>query len=128
MNDYSHKRANFIGWSVVHFEFLVSDLGFQWPTHGARLYTNADEKTFVMSDWLSFERDDVLVILMNDYHPYDYGFQLLIADPSDRVPDSGIKPSSAEMIYYKTKENQDREQSYLTEAAKVLRQHLPSRG
>lgn len=111
---YETKRNNFINNTLKYFEFLCSEYGFDKPIHDECIQENG----VILNDYLKYENRSIdrLIVISNSYHPVDYGFEINFYKPS-----ISIKHGDSKMVYYVLKEKQDVEQSYLFEAAKVLK-------
>ncbi len=103
---YIIKRDNFVKKVKLYFDFLISEYKFECTYQKNEL-----------SDKFEFTCDkfDFKVVLLNAYHPVDYGFEINLIN---------LKTKSEEMIYYLLKENQDIEQEYLKQAAEFFKIYL----
>lgn len=107
--EYDLKRNNFVEKTKKYFDFLLSEYKYNNP-----IYNNyIQENGFITRDTFTYQGTESNIIISNSYHPVDYGFAITIV--------SSVKE---EIIYYKLKEEQDVEQSYLTEAANFLKNYL----
>ena len=102
------RRKNFIEKTKVNFEFLVSELGFNTPKH---LKTTQPNGT-IIQDKIEYDKKDKKIIILNSYHPADYGFEINLIEK---------ETGETEMLHHVLKESQDVEQSYLKLAAEFLR-------
>jgi hypothetical protein len=112
--EYETKRKNFRSKALELFGFLVGEFGYSKP-----ILTKAEQKNgVVISDRFEYRNESIdrLILVHNDYHPVDYGFAIEIYRPSisERYGD-GI------LAFHILKEDQDINQWYLLEAAKVFR-------
>ena len=108
---YDFKRSNFIDKTKKYFDFLVSELDFEGPLHTFHEQENGS----ITRDEFQYEGPKSRIIILNAYHPVDYGFEINFMDKLS---------GKAEMIYYVLKEKQDIEQSYLQKAADYLKAEL----
>ena len=108
---YEIKRKNFLEKTKLHFEFLVTEIGFDRPNH--KFYQQ--ENGTVTRDEFQYNGLNKNIIILNIYHPVDYGFEIKIANKLS---------GKTEMIHYVLKEKQDIEQSYLQNSAKILKDQL----
>jgi tetratricopeptide (TPR) repeat protein len=109
---YQYKRKNFIDNTLQYFSFLETEFAFSEPKQTFYKQKNGT----VTSDTIAYENISLnrIIEVSNDYHPYDYGFQINIIDTQ-----SGTKV----MLSYVLKEKQDIKQEYLIEQAEVLRDY-----
>ena len=108
---YDIKRNNFIQKTKKYFDFLVSELDFESPRHKFHEQENGS----VTRDEFQYEGLNSRIVILNAYHPLDYGFEINLMDKSS---------GKTEMIHYVLKEKQDIEQSYLRKAAEYLKAEL----
>lgn len=108
---YEIKRNNFIEKTKRHFDFLVTELDFDAPTHKFHEQENGN----ITRDEFQYEGLNKKITVLNAYHPVDYGFEINLSDKLS---------GKTEMIYYVLKEKQDIEQSYLENAADYLKMEL----
>jgi hypothetical protein len=112
---YQSKRKHFIENTLKYFHFLVSEYNYAKQEHETILQENGA----IILDQFKYmnAKNEMQIIISNQYHPYNYGFSIEICDPKN---ESG----EAKIIYYKLKEEQDIEQSYIAEAAESLGLYL----
>ena len=102
------KRKNFIEKTKKYFEFLVLEYGYNKPNH----IRSQQPNNVIIRDKFIYKGYDKTIIILNAYHPVDYGFQInLIHNQTGQT----------QMIHYVLKENQDVEQSYLKKASEFLK-------
>ena len=113
---YTIKRLNFITNAKIYFAFLHSNYGYNEPIHVEKKQENG----FVLSDELSYSNINTnrIISLKNSYHPVDYGFELCVYNVLLSTLHKDRK-----MVYYILKEDQDVEQTYLEEAAVILKEN-----
>ena len=116
---YDTKRKNFLENALKHFAFLVSEFGYREPVY--EFYKQ--ENGVVIKDEFKYENKaaDRLIIVSNSYHPVDFGFEICVYKAS-----RAILYDKREIAYSQLKENQDTEQSYLAEAATILKNNFTS--
>ena len=105
---YNLKRKNFINKTQKNFEFLVSEFGFSNPGHVINKLPNGA----ITRDSFEYKRADKTIIILNAYHPVDYGFEINLTEK---------ETGRTEMLHSILKEKQDIEQSYLESASDFLR-------
>ena len=107
---YQYKREKFIENTQKYFKFLETEFEFSKPNHSFYKQENGT----VISDKIEYENITLnkKIVLSNNYHPYDYGFEINIIDE-----ESGTK----EMLFYVLKEEQDIKQEYLKEQSEALK-------
>ena len=110
---YELKRMNFIKETKSNFDSLLKSLDFSEPRHEEFKQDNGT----VLNDEIIYLNTDknIEIIFSNSYHPVDYGMEINIA-----------KGTEKEMIYFKLKEEQDIEQSYIKATTKIVLEHLKS--
>ena len=110
---YESKRRNFVDKVYLYFDFLTQKYGYEQPSHIESKQGNGT----VTCDKIEFTNRarNRKISLVNAYHPYDYGFEIDFYDLTKANP-----LEHQQMVYYVLKEDQDIEQSYLPEAARVL--------
>lgn len=108
---YDIKRNNFIEKTKKYFNFLVSNLDFERPSHR---FHEQDNGT-ITRDEFQYEGRNSTIVILNAYHPVDYGFEINLTDKLT---------GKTEMIHYVLKERQDIEQSYLKKVAELLKAEL----
>lgn len=108
------RRENFVLKIPQYFNFLVEDFGYLMTEHQVSQQDNG----FILSDNFSYENlaVDRLITLRNAYHPVDYGFELCLYKPSVSKMNK-----DREMVYFRPKEQQDLDQTYLKEASRCLK-------
>lgn len=104
------KRQKFIEKAQTEFAYLVSDFG----------YVFKGIKSTKWADKLSYENKeaDRLIILSNQYHPSDDGFEIQLYRPS-----VSTDHAEREMPIHRLKEDQHENQEYLAETALELREN-----
>ena len=109
---YEYKRKNFINNTQKYFKFLETEFGFNKPNY--RFFEQ--ENRTVISDYIEYENisSNKKIIISNNYHPVDYGFEINIIN---------MKDGTSEMLSYVLKEKQDIKQEYLKKQAEVLRNY-----
>lgn len=112
---YECKRANFKTKTLRYFEFLCTELGYNEP----KLTEGIQGNGVVIQDKFTYSGPQPTVIILNAYHPVDYGFEIRISYNNE--PE---KYCNQKMIHYVPKENQDMEQTYLEQAAQILKTYL----
>jgi len=116
---YDLKRKNFTENSMNLFHFLCEDYGYLDPVHSFSQQPNR----VITSDSFKYLNDSVdrLVVIINAYHPIDYGFQVMLYRPSiSTLYSEGV------MVYYVLKEDQDINQTFLTDASQFVRDNYDS--
>ena len=108
------KRKNFLDQAVKHFRFLGDIHGYNDPEHAFTQQANGS----VTSDSLKYTHPfiDRLIVLLNAYHPVDYGFEVQCYRPS-----ISIQPADRILVYRVLKEDQDVAQTYLEQAARTVK-------
>jgi|KBSSwiStaDraftv2_1062776.scaffolds.fasta_scaffold326706_2 hypothetical protein len=101
------KRINFRDEVLQHFQFLVSDLGYEEPLYSALQYSD----TFRYCN----KKIDRYVEVSNAYHPNDYGFEIAVGAISTS------QAESPKLLLYKLKEEQNISQDYIMDLARKLR-------
>lgn len=114
---FDFKRKNFLEKTLSNFYFLVSEFGYNEPSHKFWQQDNGS----ITRDEFRYENliADRGICIVNAYHPVDYGFEINFYKPSDKTA-----RRTEEMVYYVLKEDQDIEQSYLEQAAKTLKSNF----
>jgi len=109
------KRRSFIEQATLRFSFVCDEFGYSGPVHSFYQQPNG----VVIADYLQYDNDEVdrRIILENAYHPVDYGFELQFFRPS-----VSTRPADRLMAHHVLKEDQDVEQSYLENAARLARE------
>lgn len=105
---YELKRLNFIEKTKKHFTFLSSEFAFNDPEH----FTSEQANKSVIQDRIEYDRHDKKLVVLNSYHPVDYGFEINLINK-----ESG----ETSMLHSVLKEKQDMEQSYLKSASEFLK-------
>ena len=113
--EYELRRKNFIEKSRHFFGFLCDEFGYSDPAHS--FYEQANGT--IISDSLEYSNAslDRLIVLYNAYHPNDYGFEVQFFRPS-----ISVAHADRVMAHYLLKEDQDIEQTYLEDAARLVRE------
>ena len=116
---YEAKRKKFVIKTLEYFNFLCTDYSFDRPEHEKSIQENG----VILKDSLKYNNNinDRLIIISNAYHPIDYGFEICFY-----IPSKSTKHSDRKIVYHVLKENQDIEQTYLTEAAIILKRDFDS--
>ena len=111
---YELKRKNFINNTIENFKYLIDDFNYSQPIHKTSTQGNGT----ITSDKFQYENKlaDRLVIVSNDYHPYDYGFEICFYRPSISTNHTDRK-----MVIFLYNEKQDTEQTYIPTVAKKLK-------
>ena len=111
---YEANRKNFIEKATEHFSFLCDDCGYLTPEHSFYQQPNGT----IITDSLRYlnKSIDRLIVIYNAYHPVDYGFEIQFYRPS-----ISIKNVDRVMVHHVLKEDQDVAQTYIENAAKLLR-------
>ncbi len=111
------RRQNFVRKATEKFDFLCSDFGYIGPEHCFDEQHNGS----VISEKLTYVNTSIdrQIVFYNGYHPVDYGFELQFFRPSVTT-----QFSEREMVYYRSKEKQDDDQSYLDEVVTLLNDDL----
>lgn len=113
MNEHSIAASGheFKAQVMEHFAFLQKEFGFEPALDESSAYTHR----------LTFRNphSDQLVEVLNAFHGVDYGFEVNI-----HLASSSRLLDQRNMVYYRLKEEQDGEFSYLAEAAETLRSVL----
>ena len=109
---YEYKRKNFIDNTQKYFQFLETEFEFSKPTHLSYKQANGT----IISDKMAYKNTSLnkKVVISNNYHPYDYGFEISIID---------VESETEEMLSYVLKEKQDIKQEYLKEQGEVLKKY-----
>jgi hypothetical protein len=108
---YDLKRNNFKFGTLKHFEFLVQEYHFNYPEHKFSEQSNGA----ITRDKFEFISPEKTIIVLNAYHPHDYGFEINIMDNRSK---------KSQMLYYVSKEDQDISQGYLKSSAEFLKSYL----
>lgn len=116
---YELKRENFIEKTIENFKFLIDDFNYSHPIHK----TTTQDNGSIISDKFHYENKlaNRLIIVSNNYHPYDYGFEICVYRPS-----ISINHNDRKMLIYLYKEKQDTEQTYIPSVAKKLKEEFES--
>ncbi len=107
---YETKRKNFVDKTKLFFEFLISEFDFDEPNYTFSKQSNGT----VITDRFEFNNTNrnFKIIISNDYHPVDYGFEINLID---------LNTGTKETIHSVLKENQDIEQNFLEKEAEYLK-------
>ena len=104
----------------TEFIYLVNEFSYSEP----QLLNNEKE----YRDRLLYTKENKAVEILNAWHPNDYGFEVnyyadcsLVNTANDNIP-------THEMIYYKLKEEQDANLSFVAEGAEKLKKFLLGKG
>jgi hypothetical protein len=110
LSEYDKQRDNFKNQSLKHFEFLVTEFGFEQPT--------INEKQADYSDYISYKSTilNKTVQIENHYHSNDYGLEFNLWNSL-----TDLNHSNRNMLEYYFKENQDVEQTYIKKVAKTVK-------
>ena len=101
------------------FEFLVDDFSFSGP-----VFLSSKEK---YSDRVVYSRDDTAVEVLNAWHPADYGFEVNYYSDKTVLETAGSNAAAREIIYFRLKEQQDGEMTFIRDGALTLKGYLVSR-
>jgi len=101
------------------FEFLVDDFSFSGP-----VFLSSKEK---YRDRVVYSLDDTAVEVLNAWHPADYGFEVNYYPDKTVLETAGSKASAREIIYFRLKEQQDGEMTFIRDGALALKGYLVSR-
>ncbi len=93
---------------ISKFDFLTTDKGFSKPE------IISDDKKYKKG--VAFRKNKLIIEITNSYHPADYGFEINM-----RTNKKSDKPT---MIYFKIKENLDKELKYLDEGVEKVKSLL----
>jgi len=107
---YELKRKNFIQSTKLTFDLLLKSMGFSDAE-----YIYKQENGTVTRDEICYKHKEknLKIEFSNSYHPVDYGMEINVQ-----------MDSKSEMIYYKLKEEQDIEQTYIVESKNIVEQYL----
>lgn len=103
------KRQNFKTNSLKEFTFLSTNFNLNQPS----IKEYKQENGTITRDEITFSNSSLKVEISNSYHPVDYGFEIKVTTNNKK-----------ELVYFKLKEEQDLEQTYLKEASNKLKAYL----
>lgn len=102
------------------FKFLVNDFHFSGPVFLSRKEEYRDRVVYL--------QNDTAVEVLNAWHPADYGFEVNYYPDKTILESAGSKAAAREIIYFRLKEQQDREMMFILDGAQALKGFLMSRG
>lgn len=111
MNFSEKRRSNYIKKAKEHFAFLIHDYEYELT----------EQESSDTSDELHYlnKKNDRLIVLSNQYHPNDYGFEVQFYKPS-----TSTNHPDREMPLYRLKEDQDEDSNFLSEMALSLEENF----
>lgn len=114
VEQFEAKRQKFLNNANFYFHFLVEEFGYEKIDQIETTQPNG----VIICDEIIFENKQIdrRVIILNAYHPVDYGFEVGFYKPSE-----SLIHSDRAIALYVLKENQDLEQSYIEPIAEKLK-------
>jgi hypothetical protein len=100
----------------TEFKYLVNEFLFSNP-----IILRKDDE---YRDRLLYTKDNIAIEILNAWHPSDYGFEVNYYSDRGLLNMTNDRIQTHEMVYYKLKEEQNEDLSFIEEGAKILKKFL----